>query len=269
MELTGAVKSARRVLQLFELFAERRAPLSVSEIVSILNYPQSSTSVLLKSLMKLGYLDYDRHKRLYKPTMRVALFGSWMQDELFTHANLSRVVDRLHAATEQTVIIGMRNDVHVQYIHLAQALDGSYPVYVRPGTLRSLCRSAMGKVLLAQNTDVDALLILRRINAEESKPENRIAPSDLVSQLEEIRAQGFAYSEGSATPGIGVVAVEIPTPPSQPRMSLGIAGTLAVQKERRGEFLALMQTAMNPYRYAAREMAGVASNLNGEAETEK
>lgn len=82
-ELAGIIKSAKRVLVLFECFAECRRPLSVTDVVRGLEYPQSSASALLKSLARLGYLDYDRHERLYVPTLRSSLFGCWMQDQLF------------------------------------------------------------------------------------------------------------------------------------------------------------------------------------------
>jgi len=52
----GAVKSAKRVLEIFEFFAERKRPASVGDVVEALGYPQSSTSALLKSLVQLRYL---------------------------------------------------------------------------------------------------------------------------------------------------------------------------------------------------------------------
>lgn len=245
--LSQAIKSAKRVLELLEFFAEARRPLAVSDIVKGLGYPQSSTSVLLQSLTRLGFIDYDRQQRTYKPNIRVALLGSWVQDELFTQANLAHTVDALHAATAQTVIIGKQNDIYLQYIHLAQALDGSFPVYVKPGSLRSLCRSAMGRILLARKSDVDVLFLLRRINAEESDPERRVSASDLIRELDLIRANGYAYAEGSSTPGVGVIAVALPTPASQAPMSIGIGASGALQAERKMLFLEQLQQAIAPY----------------------
>ena len=69
------VKSARRVLEVLELFAERRGPLTVGEVAAALAYPQSSASVLLQSLVALGYLVHDRGQRTFLPTLRVAFLG--------------------------------------------------------------------------------------------------------------------------------------------------------------------------------------------------
>ena len=77
------VKSAARTLEVFELFSERRCPLRLHDIHSALDYPQSSTTNLLKSMVMLGYLSYSRVTRTYLPTNRVALLGNWLPSFLY------------------------------------------------------------------------------------------------------------------------------------------------------------------------------------------
>ena len=57
------IKSAARTLEVLELFHEQRAPLRLKYIFEKLSYPQSSTTSLLKSMVVLGYLNYDRPTR--------------------------------------------------------------------------------------------------------------------------------------------------------------------------------------------------------------
>lgn len=248
-ELAGVIKSAARVLELFEYFAECRRPLSVTDVVRELDYPQSSASALLKSLTKLGYLDYDRYGRLYVPTLRVALFGGWVQDQLFSQRSLSNLIDELHTASGgKTVILGMQNDIYVQYIHLAQSPRDDGPAwYIKPGSLRPLCRSATGRVLLSRKSDVEVQQLLWRINAEE-EPQQRLQVSDLLKELDQIRHNGYAYTEGTANPHTGVIAVEMPTPPSQPPMALGIGGEVEMLRQEKDRFLDLLRQALQPYR---------------------
>jgi DNA-binding IclR family transcriptional regulator len=245
-ECDGTVKSATRVLELFAFFAEQRRPLTVSDIVRGLDYPQSSASALLKSLAKSGYLDYDRHRRHYLPTLRVALLGGWVHDQLFSPTSLSRMVDDLHAATGQTVVIGMQNEIHVQYIHIVQKLPD--PCYLKPGSLRPLARAGVGKVLLARKPDADVLHLLRRINAEEIDPSNRVDPADLLAELEQVRRCGHALSHGNVNPERGVVAVELPTPASQPPMAIGLSVHVDQVEQQRVRYLELLNQALRPYR---------------------
>jgi hypothetical protein len=71
-----AVKSAERVLKILEFFDDIQARATVMDIADTLGLPQSSTSSLLKSLVTLGYLEYEPSNRTYLPTGRVALLGS-------------------------------------------------------------------------------------------------------------------------------------------------------------------------------------------------
>jgi len=78
----NVVKSAARVLEVFEYFAGRKTPATVGEVCSALGYPQSSTSVLLKSLLTLGYLSYDQSSRRYAPSVKVASLSEWIPEHL-------------------------------------------------------------------------------------------------------------------------------------------------------------------------------------------
>ena len=248
-ELDGVIKSAKRVLELFEHFAECRRPLSVMDVVRGLDYPQSSASALLKSLTKLGYLDYDRYARVYVPTLRVAMFGGWVHDQLFSQTSLSHLIDELHAASgAQAVVLGMQNDIYVQYIHMVQSPRQQVPAwYIKPGSLRPLCRSATGRILLSRKSDVEVQRLLWRVNAEE-EPHLRMNVNDLLKELEHIRREGYAYTDGTVNPHAGVIAVEMPTPPSQPAMALGIGGKVETLRTERDRYLALLRQALQPYR---------------------
>jgi DNA-binding IclR family transcriptional regulator len=246
-DAAGVVKSAARVFEVLTLFAERRQPLTIGDIVMALSFPQSSASALLKSMTKLGYLSYDRHSRKFVPTVRIALLGGWVHDELFSPKSLSRLVDDLHAACGKHVVLGMQNDIYVQYIHLVQPAGATGAWYLKPGSLRPLLRAAVGKVLLSYKSDVDVLLLVRRINAEEADPANRVNPSALIEELDVIRRQGFAVSQGQVIAGRSVLAVPLPTPPSQPRIAIGIGGTIEDIVVNRDHYLNLLREALSPF----------------------
>ncbi len=248
-ELAGVIKSAKRVLELFEFFAERRRPLAVSDVVHGLDYPQSSASALLKSLTRLGYLDYDRYRRLYRPTLRVALFGGWVQDDLYSETNLFNLMDELHRRSgADALMLGMQNDIYVQYIHVVQTPGSELNWYLKPGSLRPLCRSATGRMLLSLKSDVQVQQLLWRVNAEEADPAKRMNIHDLLREINQIRAQKYAMTGGTIHPNGGVVAIEMPTAQSQPPMALGIGASLEMLRTQRERLLQLLNEAVRPYR---------------------
>ena len=191
-EFEGVIKSAKRVLELFEYFAECRRPLSVTDLVRGLDYPQSSASVLLKSLTRLGYLDYDRQKRLYRPTLRVALLGGWVHDQLFSHASLSHLIDDLHLVSGgEAVILGMQNDIYVQYIHLVQSRHQQVASwYIKPGSLRPTTSAAsvpptMAMRLLTATSPLILSIIWALMTLKPNHPTMRIhEPSARKGMLE-------------------------------------------------------------------------------------
>ena len=244
------VKSARRVLEVFELFAELRRPASVGEIATRLGYPQSSTSVLLKSLVALKYLNHDPLSRTFIPSLRFALAGSWIHDEMISDRTLMRVMVDLQAETGDTVVLGAQNGIHVQYLHVLQGTT-TLRLYMRTGALRPLCRTAAGKVLLSLHPDDEVRALVRRINAAQPDPAQRVDLAALLDDLAECRERGFAVSEGAATPGAAVVAVPLPARPGQPPMALGLGSAIETMRPRRDHVVELLQRASAPYRASA------------------
>ena len=109
------VKSANRSLAMFELFAARQTPLSISDISQEMSIPQSSASMLVKSLVELGYLEHDRTARTYYPTFRIALLGTWMRRRHEKTGRLPRLASKVAEATGETVVLAMRNGIFAQY----------------------------------------------------------------------------------------------------------------------------------------------------------
>ena len=65
------VKSAQRVFQILELFAEDRAPRRPIQIARQMQYPVSSTIALLRTMVASGYLAFERRSRTYFPSVRL------------------------------------------------------------------------------------------------------------------------------------------------------------------------------------------------------
>lgn len=237
------VKSATRVLELLEFFAEHRTPMSTSDVVLALGYPQSSVTMLLQTLTQLRYLEYDREQRRYFPTVRVSLLGSWITEHVYSELSLSKLVNELHNQTEATAILGLQNDLYAQYIQVKQTKERRAELrwYLKPGSLRPLARTAIGRVLLAAKPDSEVIYLVRRINALEMKPEHRISEGDMLAEVEQIREQGYAFTMGTLNPQAGVVACLLPAHPQQPRMAVGVGTDNKALLEAKTHFLSLIQ----------------------------
>lgn len=190
------IKSAQRVLEVLEYFNKDRQEGTVMDIARTFNYPQSSTSELLSCLVALGYLRRDLRARTYKPSARVAVLGAWVQPELFRHGELLPMMDVLAEDCAAEVFLASRVGVAVQVFHTVRACDGEA---MRPGDTIRLLSTAPGKVLLTTIDRDQVRKLVHRINAE-SADHLRVRADDLIEELDQIRARGFALQtdEGEA-----------------------------------------------------------------------
>jgi DNA-binding IclR family transcriptional regulator len=232
----GAVKSAQRALEILEVFDRHRRPLSLTEILDALGYPPSSGSALLKSLLAMGYLDYDRGRRTYFPTMRVALLGRWVEEALFGQAQLVSAMEDLHRRTGEAVILANQSDLHAQYIHLIYSNE---PLQFRaqPGLRRPLARSGLGWALLAVKSDDEIEQLRRRMNAEAGEALSR---DELMARVAEVRARGYAFSKHTITEGVGVIAMALPKAAFGRVFALAVAGYVSRLERKEADIVAAL-----------------------------
>lgn len=235
------VKSAQRVLEILEYLASTHEPATVAEVSRQLQFPQSSTSMLLHSLEKLGYLTYDPAGRCFRPTVRVMLLGSWMQDEIFGEGSLVSAMDSLRRSTGQTIMVGLRQGIHVRFI-LALRGTRANALQVRAGTLASVCLSSVGKALLAHESDATILRIVRHANAVDPLSRQRVHAQSLLEEIRESRMRGWMESCDFPSAGRCAIATPLPLIPNQPALGLCIGtSTALMQRERNSLVAALIQ----------------------------
>ena len=115
---TAIVKSAMRTFAVLEFFRETKRAASVTEISSALEMPQSSTSVLLSSLVELNYLEYDRQTRRFIPSYRVNLLGDWIRRSPFRDTKLTDLMEELWTATGGETVMGLVSEQNNDHITL-------------------------------------------------------------------------------------------------------------------------------------------------------
>jgi IclR family KDG regulon transcriptional repressor len=234
------IKSAERTLALFEMFSLYQRPLGVGEISKALDAPQPSVSMLVRNLASLGYLEHDRAARTYVPTLRIMLLGSWIHRRFSQEHNLETRLDELVARLGETVVVGIQNGIHSQYV-LAQLPEDPHRLEVQSGLLRPITCTAVGRVLLSLKPDAEIEAIVRRCNAEVEEDRLRVRPSAFMEMIEAIRAQGYARTGGDMTPGQAVIAISIPGPIGKMPMAVGVGGKIDRVAEKEDEILAALE----------------------------
>ncbi len=235
------VKSAERALLVLELFAIWRRGASASEVEAALDMPQSSTSVLLRSLVDMGYLDYNRADRTYWPTVRVAMLGDWMRDAVSPQLQTEHV-DELRDHTGETVLIGRRLGASVHYLQIARS-GHELQFYVHQGTRRPLCISASGRALLSLLDDQQVLKIARRTVHYATSDIERFDEQALISVVRSIRETGISETDErlGGERDLHAIATLIPARQGDEQFSLCVAGPRERVMRRRDEMIAALR----------------------------
>lgn len=203
------VKSARRVFEIFEVFARARRGLALKDIMVELGYPASSASNILKSMVTLGVLDYDRDTHVYMPTLRMPQLVSWIEPARFADGQLLAAMQHLHDLTDETVCLGTQSDLYAQYVHSIPTKLPA-PFVQKPLTVRPLTGCGLGWLLLSAGSDARIEQIVRRINYEIPDRARRVRLPDLMARIEEVRRDGYVFSRHTVVVGGGMIGVLLP-----------------------------------------------------------
>lgn len=241
----SVIKSTERTLAILEYFSERRVPASVGEVAEALGLPQSSTSMLLRSLVTLGYLDQAPTTRKFRPTYRVALLGDWLRNALYEHSPVTDMMEEIRNETGETVMLGLQNGPHMQYVHIVEA-NYAVQLMIEVGTLRPMTCSAMGQVLLSLKKDAEIRAIVRRNNADAEDAAHRVREREFLREIEDIRMHGYAESGGRMTPGANVIAMLVLADKNTPPMAMGVGGPAGRIEEERDFIINVMRRHLTP-----------------------
>lgn len=241
----GLVKSAARVLSLLEFFDEIKREASVAEVAERHDWPHSSTSVLMRSLVTLGYLHYDASSRTYVPSMRVALLGDWLTVTPFLHGELMQLLRHLNESTGETIVLAAQNGLHTQYMRVLQGTN-VVRMHLHIGSRRPMLNSGTGRMLLTAMDDASIRRLIRRHNALKEPP-SPIDAEAVFQRLEEDRRRGYALSMHQVTPYSGIIATRLPAVEGGRPLSIGIAALSQQLVDREEHYAQVLRDAITRF----------------------
>jgi len=203
-----AVKSADRVLDLFELLAQAGRDMSHTEISEALQIPKSSLSQLLKTLVARRYLEVISSGRGYR--LGQALLK--LSESIGRARDLVSLAGPvLEEVTRETGESSALNQIKGDMAEVTATVLGPARLvtHMRLGDLAPLYATSGGKAILAHMPDEFQRQYLANVRLKPATPETLKSVGALKKQLASIRASGFAYSREEWTPGIIGIATAV------------------------------------------------------------
>ena len=215
------VPACARTLAVLEVFARERRELSVSDVARFLDLADSSSSDLLHTMMKAGYVTRTAKTRRFYPTGKlysIALDIS-RNDPLFMAS--VEMVELLCERTGESAFCAVLDDGAVKV--LATAEGQHHLRYVlRIGERIALHASALGKAVLGCLSDEEMRRQLRLKPLRKVTAETIVDPKALEENVKAQRERGWysVHQEGND----GVLAFGLPIQTGDSIVALSVAG---------------------------------------------
>jgi DNA-binding IclR family transcriptional regulator len=146
-------KIVARTLDLLELFAEEKRPLSLSDIARLLKIPVSSCHDVLHAMQARGYLYELAPRAGYYPTLRLQALGRVIAENDPVVARADLLLRSLRDTLDETVLLAKVSGLQATYL---LAFEATHPLrfMVKIGeNVRSLHATSAGKALLGTLDD--------------------------------------------------------------------------------------------------------------------
>ncbi|CAO3436342.1 IclR family transcriptional regulator [Azospirillum doebereinerae] len=204
------MSSATRILDVFEVFAEQRRPLTLSQLAEVLDAPVSSCFGLVSTLQQRGYLrPVGDRKELY-PTRRMLQNAEIISKHEPVIERMTRSLEILRESTQETVILGELTMRPPSAVYL-NVLEGPQSIRysARIGDLKPLHSSSTGKALLAALPDDRRRALLGKTKLEPITANTLTSVDALEKDLEEGRRRGYQMTRGENVSDVAAVAMAV------------------------------------------------------------
>ncbi|MFY4775712.1 IclR family transcriptional regulator [Metabacillus sp. RGM 3146] len=217
-----SVKSAQRVLEIFELLIEYPGGLNVKEISESLSFPQSSTFTLVKTLHEAGYVTQDMQKR-YKLGPKLIHLGTSAMDSLDIHTEGLPHLQELMRRGEETVFMAVLSVDELVYVAKIDN-NRSIRTSAQPGYRKPLYCTGLGKAFLAFIPHEEQVKLLEHIELLPITENTITDKTVLKKQLTEFRKQGYSIDDEENEEGLYCLAAPVYGPMGDVRAAISMAG---------------------------------------------
>ncbi|EKN69065.1 IclR family transcriptional regulator [Neobacillus bataviensis LMG 21833] len=239
-----SVKSAERVLRVFDLLAQHPVGLTIKEISEILSFPQSSTSGLVETLYKNSYLTAD-HFRKYKLGPKLIQLGGAAKDALDLSAQGLPFLKSLMETVQETVFMATLEQSELVYVAKITS-NRSIQTTAEPGKSKPLYCTGLGKAFLTFLPENKKGEILSHLKLEPITQKTITKKEDLLQQLDMFVEQGYSIDDEENEEGLYCLAAPVYGVDQTIQAAISVAGPkerMLKQKEMIVE--KLLETAMN------------------------
>ncbi|MCP2361338.1 DNA-binding IclR family transcriptional regulator [Nonomuraea thailandensis] len=234
------IQSVERAAAILRLLASGPRQLGVAELARALGLPKGTLHGILRTLVHVGFVEQDAATGKYRLGPTLLHLGSSYLDVNELRTRSINWADALAGRSRESAWIGTLHEGHVLVIHHVFRPDDSMQT-LQVGTYLPTHASALGKVLLAHDPYGEGTPPL-----EARTRRTIVDPAALESELDQVRARGWAAEMEELTEGEVAIAAPIKDPRGIVVGAIGIRGAverLAADGRLNMEFVSYVRDA--------------------------
>jgi DNA-binding IclR family transcriptional regulator len=195
-------KIVARTLDVLELFAQHKRPLSLSDIARLLEIPVSSCHDVLHALQARGYI-YELEPRVgYYPTLRLQIVGKEIGD---SDPVILRAETLLRSARDkigETILLSKANGLRAIYLLIFESTHPLRFLAKVGDEVRTIYCTSGGKALLGNLDDTALNSYLKSARLEPMTNRTITSKAILRKNIEAGRKQKWHLNQGESLEGV-------------------------------------------------------------------
>ncbi|ASN52943.1 MULTISPECIES: IclR family transcriptional regulator [Sinomonas] len=226
---SGGVQSVERVFELLELITDAGGDVTLSELSSSTELPLPTIHRLLRTLVALGYVRQLPNRR-YALGPRLIRLGEGANKQLgaLAQPQLKMLVDKL-GETANMAVLDSDMVIYVAQVPSPHAMR----MFTEVGRRAHTHDTGVGKAILGELGDEQVRSIVSRQGMPTPTPYSIGDVDSLLSDLDKIRARGYAIDEQEQEIGVRCFSMAVPHAPTPTAIS--VSGPISRVDEAFGE----------------------------------
>lgn len=197
-----------RAILVLEEVARHRTPPSFSTLMKSLNLPKSSLHRTLAALTDERLLEYRPEDSGYRLGLRLSGLSLKAVHGLEIRDAVRPEIEDLGKHVQENVLVGQRDDTQLVYVDRIQSKQ-TLQMISQLGNRAPLHCTGLGKTILAFTDDATLTELLPRLSLQRNTDTTICDVPALRTELDHIRAQGYALDRCEHQPEIHCIAAPI------------------------------------------------------------
>ncbi len=192
-------------------FSGVRPVLGIADIADELGMSRSTTHRYVITLLALGYLEQGASRK-YRLGLKVTDLGMAALNSTGLREHAHEYLEELRQRTSYTTNLGVLDGVDVLYVDRVRSFrrdQGRIDLGLAPGSRLPAYATAMGKLLLAYLPEVEQRELVGEMRLTKQGPNTITSKKALLSELLEIREEGFAVNDEELAPELHSIAAPV------------------------------------------------------------